>query len=1097
MAQETLQKTVVPLRGGLDLISPRFSVAPGTLQDCLNYETFPITGYSVIDGFCRYDGLYPCYAKDWVVARRMSGTGTFLPGQYLKNGSNYFGVTLFWDATNQLLHYLIFDQKYAPKGGDLINTAPFTQTLQTAPGGIKRASLFYKDEAEFLSMQFQIYQTAREQKAPVYPYISYAKNVIPHGLHWYKSRLYAIVDNYQIAFNSGTVEPLPGDILGNLTRTNYGVVLSVNVTQGSWVSGNAQGTIVVRPMGIATTNTMPLGGLYVHRPNGASVLVPTLSVNVTELQIPNSPTAGLYCGPYDDDRLSSSQALANINGSGKLWQPVDMGWEIEFATDVDTTGDAPATTFRGEFVSDVVTNVQSLTASATTEVLDPIATLATPLGPNSRTQPNSTPLHTVLSDGFNTTFVALGSLSAGQGLTSAWAKMQGFTGLSTINSAAIITGFELVVVANSSVGTPLNANFKLDGTLLNQSVTAPAVKELRDVPTGITTFTLGSPTDLWGAGTLTTENLLAAVRDPTFGVKFNLTTEVGDQSAVYELSLKVYYRQAVSTYYAHDTVTGQDLQIEIPYYRLLKGQFNPGSDQNLAGSGTMSLYNIKALSSTGVGSVSSTTWTIGSGWELRTARNGGGVLVAKFTSQMKAASLPSRSTMEAAKKRFEIVTANYYANADWKAFYGVSGCGPSFQFDGYYFYNVYTALPVTEDTPSHIAYHRNYNILGFENGQCIVSVPNQPTNFSPTAGSTLYPFGDRVTGLLSLNGTALCVLCESSIHALTGDVLAATPANNAVSQVISPYSGAIEYTVVDCGIPLFADFRGISTIDATDKYGDFENGRISYQVTPVLSNRVNDRFTYQSTNQSILFALPVRSKNQYRLYFADGLILTCSLPTGDRGYEFTKQQYMNGPLLDTLVPVAACTGTSSSGRDLLFATFKIVPFDDTNRSTPSSPQREGYVYSLDKGTQFDNASIRHFVRLNFQSLGEMNDYDIVRKVRIDLLSSHYFDGYLSLSTEYESAGPARGQLKDDAAGKVAQVTPAAAKRLLKIDPKGKSVRIDKDADYLVASTEGIGTTVAIEIGGEHKYPGHVLQALLVYSIPAREQLGNSPTQKLT
>ena len=28
----------VPFRGGLDLMSPATSVAPGTLKDCLNYE---------------------------------------------------------------------------------------------------------------------------------------------------------------------------------------------------------------------------------------------------------------------------------------------------------------------------------------------------------------------------------------------------------------------------------------------------------------------------------------------------------------------------------------------------------------------------------------------------------------------------------------------------------------------------------------------------------------------------------------------------------------------------------------------------------------------------------------------------------------------------------------------------------------------------------------------------------------------------------------------------------------------------------------------------------------------------------------------------
>ena len=46
----------VPFRGGLDLMSPATSVAPGTLKDCLNYERGNREGYTRIDGFRRVDG---------------------------------------------------------------------------------------------------------------------------------------------------------------------------------------------------------------------------------------------------------------------------------------------------------------------------------------------------------------------------------------------------------------------------------------------------------------------------------------------------------------------------------------------------------------------------------------------------------------------------------------------------------------------------------------------------------------------------------------------------------------------------------------------------------------------------------------------------------------------------------------------------------------------------------------------------------------------------------------------------------------------------------------------------------------------------------
>jgi hypothetical protein len=50
---------------------------------------------------------------------------------------------------------------------------------------------------------------------------------------------------------------------------------------------------------------------------------------------------------------------------------------------------------------------------------------------------------------------------------------------------------------------------------------------------------------------------------------------------------------------------------------------------------------------------------------------------------------------------------------------------------------------------------------------------------------------------------------------------------------------------------------------------------------------------------------------------------------------------------------------------------------------------------------------------------------------------------------------------------------------------------------MVVNLESIGTTTAVEFGGEHIFPGHVLQAMLAYTNEGRDQLGNSPNQKLT
>jgi hypothetical protein len=1081
VAQAILQKSTVPLRGGLDLISPRFAVDPGSLQDCLNYETYGVAGYSVVEGLGRYDGAFPCYNRDWVVAVRASGSGNFTIGQYLKVGDNYFGVTLAWDASEGVLEYLIINPLFAPKVGDTITVNGGGATLIAGLGGIKRASLYYEDMADFLEAQKAIYEAARTNKKSIYLNANdYSRNVIPHGLHWYRGSLYAIADSYQIAFDTGTVEVLPGDQF-SLTGAKTATVLSVTVTSGAWSDGDAAGTMTLRTDGFTTTNSVSLGSTTVRRPNGASAFTTyAAAINITDRLVPNSPTALLFQGPLDEDYQTTEQINANANRPGKLWKPVDMGWQISFATDDDTTGDAPTTVFRGQELSDVLTNTQDITAYPTNQVLDAAGTLTNPMGAKTTTSPAATALSTVLGDSNTATYVQIQELLVQGTYNSLSATLNGFD-LSAIPDGAIITGIELTVNSQTGANDTLITNWSVVGDVLTSiGATAQTKSVSQSNVTSATDTVLGGSSDLWGMLGLTTANLIEAIRDDaTFGFKFDmtLTNDVSGSGAgrVSGVALKVYYQTPVTAYYAHDPVTLQDLEITIPYYRLTKGQFNPGVSQTLWGEGSMAIYNITPLDAQGT-SPASSTWTIGTGWELRTAREGGGTLIAKFTSQMEAATLPPRAKLERVRKRFEIITANYYANADWVAMYGVSGVGPSWQYDGYYFYNVYTELPLSEDTPSHICYHRNYAVLGYDNGQCIVSFPGEPTNFSSVDGATLYPFGNRITGLLSLNGTALGVFCESAIHALAGDILAAVDNNNAVSQVISPYSGAIEYTVVDCGIPLFADHRGISTIDATNKYGDFENGRISYQVTPYLSDRCNDRFAFQATRQNILFATPIRGKNQYRLYFEDGEILTCGLPTGDRGYEFTKQRYSDSSNLDTLVPVAMCTATSKGGRDLIFATFRILPDDDTNIVTPSEPDREMYVYEVDKGTRFDLAPIKHFARLNYMTIDAPNDFDVVRKIRMEILSYHYFNEYVSLTADYQE--------------------PSKVRNPVVIDPEGQTVRVQKDSDYLIVSTEGIGTTLAIEIGGEHIYPGHVLQAMLVYSTAGRDNLGSAPNQKL-
>lgn len=66
-----------PLKGGLDLVSPRISMDPGRCFDACNYEALTVGGYRRINGFERYDAQpSPTSALYWTISATIIGTVT-------------------------------------------------------------------------------------------------------------------------------------------------------------------------------------------------------------------------------------------------------------------------------------------------------------------------------------------------------------------------------------------------------------------------------------------------------------------------------------------------------------------------------------------------------------------------------------------------------------------------------------------------------------------------------------------------------------------------------------------------------------------------------------------------------------------------------------------------------------------------------------------------------------------------------------------------------------------------------------------------------------------------------------------------------------
>lgn len=165
-----------------------------------------------------------------------------------------------------------------------------------------------------------------------------------------------------------------------------------------------------------------------------------------------------------------------------------------------------------------------------------------------------------------------------------------------------------------------------------------------------------------------------------------------------------------------------------------------------------------------------------------------------------------------------------------------------------------------------------------------ISVVGEPFNFNGVDGASSWGIGDGVTGLLTLSGTILGIFGSNSVTGLSG-----TTVDNFATQTISAKMGAVEYTIADMGYPVYANSYGIYTLSQVQQYGDYMGTPLSQDISPWLRPRLVRK---ETSAKEVVAAWPVRSKNQYRLAFADGYVLTMTVNNGQQSAPtFSQQKY--------------------------------------------------------------------------------------------------------------------------------------------------------------------------------------------------------------
>jgi len=868
----------------------------------------------------------------------------------------------------------------------------------------------------------------------------------PIGLQWWNDQLYAIVDFDSLILTTVTDPILPGDVLDISGTAQNIVVRDVQVVSGAYSDGDAVLKVNFSWLDVGDYNVAskrvtfaPAATVNIIR---GSLTISGVGVVGTTATVLATRMAGLFRS-WGIDTLPDGSAYTDQG-----WQEIDLGYITTYTSVSQDSGEA--FTSAGRDSQPDPSALQNIIAGQTNISGNTLQTATTIADSHWHTGVSNTlpQVVNIINDSKNVgTFQAPTS-----GITTS--DVLSITGFdfSALPADAFISGLEVTISGSAaSVAGPLYSNAAIralptsalltgaspknttplsftnalvtSGTFIiaavgvNQSVTVSSVNGLAvnntiyisdglhtihgtitaivgsvlsvttvSIDLGVAGNTmasaavvkllhvLGGPTDVWSSPNIT----VASLQDPSFTLQLtavNGSNSITGATSIDWLQVKVYYQTTSSVYYFWNGV--DDVQGVITTYTIEDGDFATST-----ASGTIQVANV-----TPVGSAARAMFS--SGDQIRNLPAGAGVSFGSVGSDGVYAGLPSRNSLKTNESQYEFITANFYGNNDWEAIYGVSGAGRAFTYDGFFFKYIFTGLNDTLDIPRHLAFHNFHLCLQYATGAVLASVTGLPESFDGTLGAAEFDTGDAGTGLLRMNGTTLGIFGRKSIQGLNG-----TDTTNFSLNILNPYEGAIEYTVVDCGKPVYCSYKGISTFDQTSAYGSFLGNRLSANITPWLLPRLTNQpvpietqlfslGAYQPSTGGILFAMPVRNKNQLRVYFKDGYCLTLTFQGAEQTPTFTLQQitFTKGEGLSTqaftLIPFAHSSGVDSNGKDRNHLSF----YDPIGIGNNNSEEYK-YVYELDRGWGFGSYPIQAYFTTAHNFFNNPLEWANFRKIRL-------------------------------------------------------------------------------------------------------------------
>lgn len=287
--------------------------------------------------------------------------------------------------------------------------------------------------------------------------------------------------------------------------------------------------------------------------------------------------------------------------------------------------------------------------------------------------------------------------------------------------------------------------------------------------------------------------------------------------------------------------------------------------------------------------------------------------------------------------------------------YGSSGVHKGFEWDGTTWTDITTGMAV--DTPEHVIAHRKHLFYNF--GYSVQhSGLGTPATFTPVTGAAEVAVEDGVTGFLKSAGS-LVIFGRNSTNLLRGS--SSTDWTNTNFAEHGNHIGAIRGSMQQLGSRLkYLDDRGLTDLATSDKYGDFADAVVSYDV--------NDILLPKRTN--VTCSCVIKNKSQYRIFFDDG---------GGMIFTFVGSKLAGATRLKFNIPVLKVVASEDANGE------EVIYFGST----------DGYIYEMEKGNSFDGSAMSAYMRTAYNHMGSPRKRKRFRRVAFDM----HADGAATISVK--------------------------------------------------------------------------------------------------